>query len=168
MLFIHICYQVSFETENVCIFEQISPSLTFRQKHVKMSRHLWVISHHSFQPVHVVGHPESKQISIWTNVFSPCVNPWLIWPAATISPGDDSKQCFSSSYSDWRIFLARPPMAKYSEKNKQITAKHYFCWLANHRPPRVTLTAVHPTGQVTCNKKKIMKYKKWMKSSPAR
>ena len=150
------------------IFERISSSLAFGQRQDKMNKHLWVISHHSFQPVHVVGYPEPKQLLNWTNFFSPRINSWLIGSAATISPGDDSKQCFSSSNSDWRIFLARPPMAKYSEKNKQITAKHYFCWLANHRPPRVTLTAVHPTGQVTCNKKKIMKYKKWMKSSPAR
>ena len=98
------------------IFERISSSLAFGQRQDKMKKHLWVISHHPFQPVHVVGYPEPKQLLNWTNFFSPRINSWLIGSAATISPGDDSKQCFSSSNSDWRIFLARPPIAKYSEK----------------------------------------------------
>ena len=71
-----IPYQFSFETENVCYL--LLTSISSKQDRMK-DKKLWVISHHSFQPVHVVGHPESKQILIWANSFLTVCKPPAYW-----------------------------------------------------------------------------------------
>ena len=171
------------------IFEQISSSLAFGQRQDKMKKHLWVISHHPFQPVHVVGYPEPKQLLNWTNFFSPRINSWLIGSAATISPGDDSKQCFSSSNSDWRIFFSKAAHGKIFGKKQTNNCKTLFLLTCKpsapqshpdscppHRPGNLQQKKDYEiqkmnekfTSKVTCNKKRIKQYKKWKKSSTAR